>query len=99
MSPTCHWDLPPETGFSARRYYNVFGPRLIDVGKLGLPDIYQRPFHSLDVTVTWEAKPKVAIRGSVENLLDDDFRLEQGGELIQGYRPGLTFGVGVVYTP
>jgi outer membrane receptor protein involved in Fe transport len=90
---------PPETGFSARLYYNVFGPRLIDVGKLGLPDIYQQPFHSLDLTVTWEATRQISIKGSIENLLNDDFRLEQGGELIQGYEPGLTFGVGLTYTP
>jgi len=90
---------PPDTGFSARVYYNVFGPRLIDVGKLGLPDIYQRPFHSVDLTITWEANEHVSIKGSVENIFNDDYRLEQGSELVQGNQPGVTFGLGLTYSP
>ncbi|MGF1466895.1 MAG: TonB-dependent receptor domain-containing protein [Sandaracinaceae bacterium] len=34
---------PPDTNVEVRLYYNVFGPRIIDVGVNGLPDFYQQP--------------------------------------------------------
>jgi TonB-dependent receptor len=56
-------------GLSAYLYYNVFGRRLQEVGTVGLPDVYEEPFHSLDATVFWKPIPSLTLGVSGSNLL------------------------------
>jgi outer membrane receptor protein involved in Fe transport len=86
---------PTDAGLDIRLYYNVFGRRLVDVGRNGVPDVYQIPFHSLDLAVTWEIIEKLQLKASISNLLNDDFVLEQGGIVVQGYEQGVSASVGI----
>ncbi len=50
--------------------YNVFGRRLSDVSLGGTPNIYELPFHSLDLIATQQVLRWVRVRASMRNLLD-----------------------------
>ncbi|MDQ3034008.1 MAG: TonB-dependent receptor [Myxococcota bacterium] len=89
---------PPDTNLTFGVYYNVFGPRLEDVGRLGLPDAYLDPFHSLDVTASWEPDPHVRIRLSATNVLFQRRELRQGDFVVLGYDPGTQFAVSFGYS-
>ncbi len=41
-----------DVGFGGRLLYNVYGPRIDQVGAQGLPDIYELAFNSVDVVVS-----------------------------------------------
>ncbi|WP_236607468.1 TonB-dependent receptor domain-containing protein [Sandaracinus amylolyticus] len=89
---------PPDTNLSFAVYYNIFGPRLEDVGLLGLPDVYLDPYHSVDLTATWEPDPHVTIRFAAQNLLFQRRELRQGDFVIVGYDPGTQFSLSVGYS-
>lgn len=58
--------------------YNVFGKRLAYVGVGVVPDIYEMPRHTVDATLGYSFSPSLRLRFAGENLLDDEFRFEQG---------------------
>ena len=89
----------PDTGLTIRTLYNVFGPRLIEVGIQGVPDVYQESFHSFDVTATWTFDPHFDLRVAVENVFLDDFLITQGGQILQQYNQGLTANLGLSWRP
>ncbi len=66
------------TGLSAYLYYNVFGRRLQEVGKVGLPDVYEEAFHSLDATLFWKPLPSLTLGLSGSNLLLQPTRATHG---------------------
>jgi hypothetical protein len=41
-----------DLGTSVRLMYNAFGPYIFQVSGLGLPDIYQRPIHMIDIVAS-----------------------------------------------
>lgn len=88
---------PTDSGIDLRLYYNVFGRRLVDVGRNNVPDVYQVPFHSLDIAFTWEVGEHLKLKASVSNILNDDYVLEQGGFVIQAYDQGVSASVGLGY--
>jgi outer membrane receptor protein involved in Fe transport len=63
---------------SAALLYNVFGKRLAGIGYVEIPHIYEMPRHSLDATVS-HAMGGTRMKLSVENILNNDTRYEQGG--------------------
>ncbi len=89
----------PDSGLTLRVYYNVFGPRLLEVGIQGVPDVYQEPFHSFDVTASWQFHPGLELRLGVENVFDDDYLITQGGLALQQYRQGLSANLGLTWRP
>ena len=80
----------PGTTISA--IYNVFGRRLSDVSLGGTPNIYERPFHSIDLIASQQLTRWVRLKATVRNLLDA--RVERAypfkGQdyLASSYRPG-----------
>ncbi|AKT39685.1 TonB-dependent receptor [Chondromyces crocatus] len=93
-----------ETGTRARVLYNVFGPRIAQVGSNRLPDVYEEPRHQLDVTFAQQIGKQVDLKLTVENLLDWPVLFTQGlgpsGEanIVNRYRQGVSAGLGVVVT-
>lgn len=88
---------PADSGIDLRLYYNVFGRRLVDVGRNDVPDVYQAPFHSLDIAFSWAVGEHLKLKASVSNILNDDYVLEQGGFVIQAYDQGVSASVGLGY--
>lgn len=75
--------------------YNVSGERLVGVGTFGLPDVYEQPFHRLDLVASWGFAEHWSVKVSVENLLDSKVRFTQGDQTTEEYEVGRTFGVGL----
>lgn len=81
-----------ETNTSVSVLYNVFGPRIMEVGALGAPDIYERPFHQVDVVASrrfgvW----RLGLRG--QNLLDLPAQWTQGAEVTEQRTRGRAFSL------
>jgi len=88
-----------DTGLSAYVYYNVFGRRIQDVGRLGLPDVYEEPFHALDATVFWKTPVGLTLGASASNLLFQPVRVTQGEVDFSRAERGANFGLSLSYSP
>ncbi|HWO12342.1 MAG TPA: TonB-dependent receptor, partial [Polyangiaceae bacterium] len=88
-----------EGGLSAYVYYNVFGRRIQDVGRLGLPDVYEEPFHALDATVFYKMDNGLTLGASASNLLFQPVLVTQGGSDFSRAERGANFGLSVSWSP
>lgn len=59
-----------ERGLSATLLYNVFGPRIASIGTQGIPDTYERPFHQLDLTMSYKLGAGFRLGAKAKNLLN-----------------------------
>ena len=73
--------------------YNVFGERLYVAGRLGAPDGYEQPFHSLDFTHSWYPTENITVKAKLRNILDQSVRIEREGVVVFTERPGSTASV------
>jgi outer membrane receptor protein involved in Fe transport len=87
-----------QTGLSANLYYNVFGRRLQEVGRVGLPDVYEEAFHSLDATVFWKPLPSLTLGVSGSNLLLQPTRSTQGQFDFTRSERGANFGLSLSWS-
>lgn len=93
----------PEGTVSGSAQYNVFGKRLDasgpvdEVGEPIVPDIYEQPRHSLDLTGSCRWGP-ARLKLSVENILGEEYRTRQGSQDAEvrelGRTVSLTLGYG-----
>lgn len=81
-------DLRGGYGVNAAILYNVFGPRIVEVGSFGLPDSYERPFHQLDLVAGVRFPFGLEIRAAGRNLLDDRRDYVVGDDIYLSRRPG-----------
>ena len=79
--------------------YNVIGERITDVGSEGLPDTYERPLHRLDVVAARAIGKDLRLKLSATNVFNQRVRLEQGGVIVNSYAPGVSFSLGLDWTP
>lgn len=86
---------PPDTGLTLNLYYNVLGPRLEDVGRNDLPDVYREPFHQLDLTAAWMFTEGFQVRFAAQNILFQRQELRQGEFVVLGINPGAQFSLGL----
>jgi hypothetical protein len=84
---------PPGTEFSTFFFYNVFGRRISQVGRSGLPDTYEQPFHSLDWTAFWPLGSGFSVGASVSNLLNQKTEFKEGDIVVSSIERGLDFGL------
>jgi TonB dependent receptor/Carboxypeptidase regulatory-like domain/TonB-dependent Receptor Plug Domain len=87
------------TGISIYVYYNVFGRRIQDVGRLGLPDVYEEAFHALDATVFWKIGSQLTLGASASNLLLSSMLQTQGGHDFSRSERGSNFGLNLSWSP
>lgn len=75
--------------------YNVFGPRILSLGIEGVPDVYEQPFHQLDLVFKQQFNYVLTLGFKAQNLLDLPVRetLGEDGELVQEYRKGRAFSI------
>lgn len=83
--------------------YNVFGERLVAVALGAAPDVFERPFQSLNLTTSKRIAGRVQVKFTAKNLLDSTVKMSQmlsnGNEFInESYKPGRTLSLGVSYT-
>lgn len=82
-------------GLQAALLYNVFGSRISEVGRLGLPDVYERPAHQVDFVFSQKLGYGLRLKLKAQNLLDPPVKLEQGAKIVQEYRRGRDFSLGL----
>ncbi len=91
------------SGFRVSLAYNTFSKRLISLGTAGLPNIYEYPFHSLNLTAG-KTIGNFTVDFKIKNLLDARHRFGQMDpglhelKLTKAYRTGRTFSMGVSYS-
>jgi hypothetical protein len=73
-----------ELELDVRLLYNVFGARISRVGLLGLPDTYELPRHTVDLTIAKKVMKKLELKVTAQNLLGQD--VEYGYRDLTGYR-------------
>ena len=92
------WDFAPTgTGFSL--LYNVFGPRLVEVGSSGLPDTWEQPVHRLDALATQKLGPAFKLRAKATNLLDWPLQTTTGDQISEETRDGWSAGLSLSWAP
>ncbi len=88
----------PDLGLSTVLLYNVYGPRISDVGTNRRPDIYEQPFHQLDFVAKKSLKKGFQITLRAKNLIDLPVRFTQGEETTEKYKKGREIGLGLSWT-
>lgn len=77
------------SGLFLNAFYNVSGRRIAEVGFDSLPDVYEQPFHRLDVAGSKRIGNKWKLKLAATNLLNQKVQLKQGPLQILGYQPGV----------
>lgn len=90
------WE-PEWVGLSAFCFYNVFGRRISDVGRQGMPDEYEEAFHSIEANVNYEFFDHFNVSVSGSNLLFAEERYTQGDVTTVRVDKGATFGLSLGY--
>jgi TonB-dependent receptor len=83
----------PDAKHTASLIYNVFGERLYTSGRNGVPDAFEKPFHSLDFTYFWYPTDTVTIKFKAQNLLNEATTIERDGVVVFEEEPGQSFGI------
>ena len=78
---------------SASLIYNVFGKRLYVAGRLGAPDGYEQPFHSLDLTWSWFPTETLTVKARLKNILDQTIEIRRESVVTFEEDPGPAFAV------
>jgi outer membrane receptor protein involved in Fe transport len=79
--------------------YNTVGPRIIDAGVVPLPDTKELPRQVVDFSLRFPIVRGVSGRFDARNLLDAEYRIEQGPVTRESYFVGRTFSVGLNWQP
>jgi len=82
----------------ARVSYNVFGRRIDTVGTMRVPDTYEMPRHSVDVSLSHKLIETIDVKFSIENLLNSPYRLKTGDLPAGEWRVGQTLWLSVIHT-
>lgn len=94
------WEQP-RWGTEIGVFYNVYGPRITEVGTNGLPDFYEQPFHRLDVAWSQKLGGGFQLKVTGANLLNQRIRITQTDasnglqRVVFGYSPGVQFNATV----
>lgn len=83
---------------SATVFYNVFGSRVQDVGREGIPDVYQDPLHQLDAVVDWSIRRDLQLRLTLRNLAMQSVVLRQGDLVVLQQEPALNGSLRLAWT-
>lgn len=90
-----------ESGLNLTLLYNLQGPRIHAVGIMGLGDVRQLPFHSLDIAAGYDINSHWSVKLGFKNLLDSAVRFRQdipsAGKTVdvEQWRSGTGFELGI----
>ena len=83
------YDHPEQkSGFVAA--YNVFGPRITEVGALGAPDYIEQPAHRIDCAGFFTIKG-FRLSAKAGNLLDSPLKVTTGDKTVENVRQGRSY--------
>ncbi len=82
-----------ESGTELGVFYNVYGPRISEVGTDSVPDSYEQPFHQLDFVASQRLPMGFALKASLSNLLDQTRFITSGQVQQWSYKPGVQFAL------
>lgn len=88
-----------DLGLDLNAFYNVFGERVDEVGFDTLPDVYEQPFHRVDVTASKRLADQWSLKLAAKNLLNRSVSLDQGNLEIYEYRPGVGLSASLEWSP
>ncbi len=88
--------------------YNIVGQRIFIIGYHSYPDIYEMPRNHIDLTISKAIRNKLEIKFGIRDLLNENIVLMQdanldgvfdvtGDQVIQRFRPGTRFSLGISY--
>ena len=86
-------------GLSATALYNIAGRRISSAAETPLPNVYEEPRHSLDVSLRFPLVAGLRAKADLENVLDRPYEQRQGSVVRESYRTGRTFSLGVSWQP
>lgn len=69
--------------------YNSIGERIVSLGTEGDPDIYEQPFHQLDLVYSEELSASTMLQFKIQNILDDSVDWTQEGYVIRTHKKGM----------
>ncbi len=87
-----------EIGTQVAVLYNVFGPRISEVGTNGVPDTYEQPFHQLDIVWRQKIWRGFNLSFKASNLIDLPNVFLTRGQVTRSFRRGRSFSVSLGYT-
>jgi hypothetical protein len=87
----------PDARHSAALAYNMYSERTFFAGRLGADDATEQPFNSLDLTYSFHPTENVILKLRLQNLLDEDIVIEQGGVDVLTQTVGLTTKLDFTY--
>ncbi|MEW5854640.1 MAG: TonB-dependent receptor [Myxococcota bacterium] len=85
----------PRTSTNVAFVYNVQGPRIVEAGALGIPDVYEQPVHQVDVVASKKLPMGLVLSLKAQNLVDQPVTFTQGGQVVESFRRGRAVVVGV----
>ena len=88
----------PEGKGGVTALYNVFGPRITEVGALGAPDYFEESIHRLDL-VSYFNPGDLRIGFKCQNLLDWPSRVRTGDVIVEEVYDGRTIGLSLNWVP
>ncbi|MEL0192555.1 MAG: TonB-dependent receptor, partial [Halieaceae bacterium] len=74
---------------------NQNGKSIADVGVSGQPDVFLEPRLDLNVVYRFDISDGFTLKAKLENLLDDEVKYTQGGEVFQVYNRGPSIQLGI----
>ena len=89
----------PRQGTELTVLYNLYGPRIAEVGFDQLPDTYEQAFHRVDLTLAQQLGARMRLKLSAANLLNSQVVLQQGDIAVLRYRPGVSVGASIEWSP
>ena len=95
----------PVSQTDANLAYNVFGARIAEIssklndaqGNKIYDDVYEQPFHQLDLTVGQKITKNIKIKANWKNILDQKVQFKMGNFITDEYKPGMSFSTSVTY--
>lgn len=87
----------PDGQHSATLVYNVADERIAFAGINGLDDVYEQPFHSLDLTYSYYPTLNTEVKFKAKNILGEKSEYEQQGYQVLEKDPGTAFSLDFSY--
>jgi TonB-dependent receptor len=84
---------------SATLLYNVVGARITDAGERPLPDVRELPRNVVDLSLRFPVVGGISGRFDAKNLMDAQYRIEQGPVTRESYFVGRSFAFGFTWQP